>query len=52
MILINKKDSQALKEYIKDILKKGYIWQLKLLARYVVIIVLKKDNNIKPYIDY
>ena len=33
-------------------LKKRYIQYLKLLAGYLVIIVPKKDNNIRPYVDY
>jgi hypothetical protein len=52
MIPITEKDSLALKEYIEDMLKKGYIQHSKSLAGYLVIIVPKKDGNIRPYMDY
>jgi hypothetical protein len=52
IIPITEKDSLALKEYIEDMLKKGYIQHSKLPAGYLVIIVLKKDGSIKPYVDY
>ena len=42
IILINKKDSKDLKEYLEEILKKGYIQYLKLLAGYVILLVPKK----------
>jgi hypothetical protein len=46
------KDSQALKEYIKDMLRKGYIQHLKSPAGYLVIIVPKKDSSIRSYVNY
>jgi hypothetical protein len=52
MILITEKDSLALKEYIKDMLKKGYIQYSKSPAGYPVIIVPKKDSSIRPCVDY
>jgi hypothetical protein len=52
MIPITEKNSLALKEYIKDMLKKGYIQHSKLPAGYLVIIVPKKDGSIRPYMDY
>jgi hypothetical protein len=52
MILITEKDSLALKEYIEDILKKGYIQHSKLPAGYLMIIVPKKDGNARPCVDY
>jgi hypothetical protein len=52
MILIIEKDSLVLKEYIKDMLKKGYIQYSKLPTGYLVIIVPKKDSNIRPCVDY
>jgi hypothetical protein len=52
IIPITEKDSLALKEYIKDILRKGYIQHLKSPAGYLVIIVLKKDGNTRPCVDY
>ena len=52
IIPINKKDSKNLKEYLEEILKKGYIWYSKSLAGYVVLLVPKKDGNIRLYIDY
>jgi hypothetical protein len=52
IIPITEKDSLALKEYIEDMLKKGYIQYSKLLTGYLVIIVPKKNSSIRPYIDY
>jgi hypothetical protein len=52
MILITEKDSLALKEYIEDMLKKGYIQHSKLPAGYLVIIVPKKDGSARPCVDY
>jgi hypothetical protein len=52
MIPITEKDSLALKEYIEDMLKKGYIQHSKLPAGYLVIIVPKKDSSTRPCVDY
>jgi hypothetical protein len=52
MIPITEKDSLVLKEYIKDMLKKGYIQHSKLPAGYLVIIVPKKDDSVRPCMDY
>jgi hypothetical protein len=52
MILITEKDSLALKEYIEDMLKKGYIQHSKSPAGYPVIIVPKKDGSTRPCVDY
>jgi hypothetical protein len=52
MILITEKDSLVLKEYIEDMLKKGYIQHSKLPAGYPVIIVPKKDGSARPCVDY
>jgi hypothetical protein len=52
MIPITEKDSLALKEYIEDMLKKGYIQHLKLPAGYLVIIVPKKDGSTRLCVDY
>jgi hypothetical protein len=52
MIPITEKDSLALKEYIEDMLKKGYIQHSKSPAGYLVIIVPKKDSSTRPCVDY
>jgi hypothetical protein len=52
MIPITEKDSLALKEYIEDMLKKGYIQHSKLPAGYLVIIVPKKDSSTRLCVDY
>jgi acetoacetate decarboxylase len=52
MIPITEKDSLALKEYIKDMLKKGYIQHSKSPAGYLVIIVPKKDGSTRLCVDY
>jgi hypothetical protein len=52
IIPITEKDSLALKEYIKDMLRKGYIQHLKSPAGYLVIIVPKKDGSTRLYVDY
>lgn len=46
------KESQALKEYIDENLKKGYIRALKLSAGYPIIFVPKKDRSLRLYVDY
>jgi hypothetical protein len=52
IIPIIEKDSLVLKEYIEDMLKKGYIQHSKLPVGYLVIIVPKKDGSIRPCVDY
>ena len=52
IILINKKDSKDLKEYLEEMLKKGYIWYSKSPAGYIVLLVPKKNSNIRPCMDY
>jgi hypothetical protein len=52
IILIIEKDSLVLKEYIKDMLRKGYICQSKSPAGYLIIIVPKKDGSTRPCVDY
>ena len=52
IILINKKDSRDLKEYLEEMLKKGYIRHSKSLAGYIILLVPKKDSSIRPCVDY
>ena len=42
----------ALKEFIKENLRKGYIQPSQLLAGYLVLFILKKNGKLKMYINY
>ena len=42
----------ALREFVKEILKKGYIWLLQLLVRYLVLFIPKKNRKLRIYINY
>ena len=52
IILINKKDFKDLKEYLEEMLKKGYIQYLKSPVGYIVLLVPKKDGSARPCVDY
>ena len=41
-----------LKKYIKDILRKRYIKESKLLIRYFIIFILKKNKKLQLYINF
>ena len=45
-------ENLALREFIKENLKKGYIKLLQLLARYLVLFILKKNGKLRIYINY
>ena len=45
-------ENLALKEFIKENLRKGYIWLLKLLAGYLVLFIPKKNGKLRIYINY
>ena len=42
----------ALKEFIKENLRKGYIQPLQLLAKYLVLFIPKKNGKLRMYINY
>ena len=44
-------ENLALKKFIKENLKKGYIQPLQLLAGYLVLFILKKNKKLKIYIN-
>ena len=45
-------ENLALKKFIKENLKKGYIQLLQSLAGYLVLFILKKNGKLKIYINY
>ena len=45
-------ENLALREFIKENLRKGYIRLLQLLAGYLVLFILKKNGKLKMCIDY
>ena len=45
-------ENLALKEFIKENLRKGYIKPLQLSAGYLVLFILKKNRKLKMCIDY
>ena len=45
-------ENLALREFIKENLKKGYIQPLQLLAGYPVLFILKKNGKLKICINY
>ena len=47
-----KTENLALKEFIKENLKKGYIKPLQSSAGYLVLFILKKNKKLKIYINY
>jgi hypothetical protein len=50
--LLLEKELTALREYINENLKKGYIRFLILLARYPVLFVFKPNGKLRMYVDY
>ena len=42
----------ALREFIKENLRKGYIQLLQSLAGYLVLFILKKNRKLRIYINY
>ena len=45
-------ENLALREFIKENLKKGYIWLLQLLIGYLVLFIPKKNGKLRIYINY
>ena len=45
-------ENLALKEFIKENLKKGYIQPLQLLVEYPVLFIPKKNGKLRMYINY
>ena len=45
-------ENLALKEFVKENLRKGYIQLLQLLAGYLVLFILKKNGKLKMCINY
>ena len=42
----------ALREFVKENLKKGYIQPLQLSVGYLVLFILKKNGKLRIYINY
>ena len=49
---LTKTELQALKEFIQENLQKGYIKLLQLLAEYLVLFILKKNEKLRMCINY
>ena len=45
-------ENLALKEFIKENLRKEYIQLLQLLAGYPVLFILKKNRKLRMYVNY
>ena len=45
-------ENLALKEFIKENLRKGYIQLLQLLTGYLVLFILKKNGKLRMCINY
>ena len=45
-------ENLALKEFVKENLRKRYIQPLQLLAEYLVLFIPKKNKKLKIYINY
>ena len=45
-------ENLALKEFIKENLRKGYIQPLQLLVGYLVLFISKKNGKLRIYINY
>ena len=45
-------ENLALKEFIKENLRKGYIRPSQLLIGYLVLFILKKNGKLRMYINY
>ena len=50
--IFSKIELKILQKYLEKILKKRFIKKSKLLARYLIIFVLKKNEILYLYIDY
>ena len=45
-------ENLALREFVKENLRKGYIQPLQLLAGYLVLFIPKKNRKLRMYINY
>ena len=45
-------ENLALREFVKENLRKGYIRLSQLLAGYLVLFILKKNGKLRMCIDY
>jgi hypothetical protein len=50
--LLSERELETLREYIEKNLVKGYIRPSKLLTKYSILFVLKKDGKLRIYVDY
>jgi hypothetical protein len=49
---LSERELETLREYIKKNLIKKYIRSSKLLVKYPILFVLKKDGKLRIYVDY
>ena len=45
-------ENLALREFVKENLRKGYIQPLQLLVGYLVLFIPKKNGKLRIYINY
>ena len=45
-------ENLALRKFVKENLKKGYIQPLQLLAGYLILFILKKNRKLRMRINY
>ena len=45
-------ENLALREFVKENLRKGYIWLLSSLVEYLVLFIPKKNGKLRIYINY
>ena len=43
---------EILKNYLDKNLKKSFIWEIKIIAEFFILFVLKKDEKLKLYVNY
>jgi hypothetical protein len=49
---LSEKELEALREYLKAMLKKGFIRRSELPAGFLVLFVPKKNGKLRPCIDF
>ncbi len=49
---LSSKELQMLKKYLNNLLKKRWIKPSKSLTKAFILFILKKDGNLRLYIDY
>ena len=45
-------ENLALREFVKENLRKGYIWPLQLLVEYLILFIPKNNGKLRMCINY